>query len=84
MTNFTLCILKQKCVLAQISDGHYKQGPESSEAKRQARSLHIIPKWEDVNMIVILKIFLVRFSVITKNPEPKFLFHAVPNLYRSP
>jgi len=71
-------------VLAQISGGHYKKGPESSEAKRQARYLHIIPKWEDANMIVILKIILVIFSVITKNPEPKFLFHAVPELHRSP
>jgi hypothetical protein len=71
-------------VLAQISGGHCTQGPESSEAKRQATSLHIIPKWEDVNIIIILKIILVRFGVITKNPEPKFLFYAVPHLHRSP
>jgi hypothetical protein len=67
MTNFTLCILKQEWVFAQISGGHYKKGPESSEANRQARSLHIIPKWEDANMIVI-------FSVITKIQSQNFSF----------
>jgi hypothetical protein len=71
-------------VLAQTLGEHYKQGSESSEAKRQARPLHVIPKWEDANMIVILKIILVIFSVITKNPQQKFFFHAVPDLHTSP